>query len=109
MKADTYMGRQGVHYLTAAGLSELICEDADAYVEAAAKLAGQFDRLVKLRKNLRSTVEQTLFAYDQHVQELEIAYETMWQRYLDGLHPRPFAVVDSKVRMTHNSFSKRAT
>lgn len=109
MKADTYMGRQGVHYLTSAGLSELICEDADAYVEAAAKLAGQFERLVKLRKNLRSTVEQTLFAHDQHVQELEMAYETMWQRYLDGLNPTPFTVVDSKVRMTHNSFSRRAT
>ena len=108
MKGDTYMGRQGVHYLTKVGLPELICENADAYVEAATTIAGKFDRLVELRKNLRSTVKQSLFAYDQHVQELEIAYETIWQRYVDGLPPASFTVADSKVTTVNDNPSERA-
>ncbi|MBL8990502.1 MAG: hypothetical protein JNJ48_02855 [Phycisphaerae bacterium] len=54
---DLHAGRVGVSLLRAVGLSDLACNDDEAFVSAAAALAGDASRLARLRAELRGRVE----------------------------------------------------
>jgi predicted O-linked N-acetylglucosamine transferase (SPINDLY family) len=60
-------------------------------------LAADRDRLADLRQTLPARVSAGLFNYDQHVRELETAYQYMWSRHCDGLEPGRFAVKNNEV------------
>jgi predicted O-linked N-acetylglucosamine transferase (SPINDLY family) len=97
MAGDTFMGRQGVNYLTKLGLSELIAKSPDAYLTAATELAAHPQRIRKLRETLRARVEARLFDPATHVAELETAYLEMHRRYVHNVPTSSFSVQGGKL------------
>ncbi|NKB57991.1 MAG: tetratricopeptide repeat protein [Alphaproteobacteria bacterium] len=92
MESETYMGRQGASYLAKLGLTDLIAHTATEYIDIAQRLALNTDRLANLRKTMRPIVEREIFNYQQHVLELETAYNHMMNRLKTGLPPASFMV-----------------
>jgi predicted O-linked N-acetylglucosamine transferase (SPINDLY family) len=77
----TFASRQGVSLLAHLGLSELIAETADAYVEIAARLARDWARLGELRAGLRERMRRvTLTDANRFTRQLEEAYQRMWEK-----------------------------
>jgi protein O-GlcNAc transferase len=97
MAGDTFMGRQGVNYLTKLGLTELIAKNPDAYFTAATELAANPQRISTLRETLRSRIEARLFDPAAHVAELETAYLEMHRRYVHNAPASAFLVQGDKV------------
>jgi predicted O-linked N-acetylglucosamine transferase (SPINDLY family) len=97
MAGDTFMGRQGVNYLTKLDLPDLIATTFDDYVDAALRLAGDPDRIASLRRSLRGRVEARLFDAQAHVAELETAYQEMHRRFNEGVTPAAFSVTSAQV------------
>ncbi|MBT5110874.1 MAG: tetratricopeptide repeat protein [Rhodospirillaceae bacterium] len=97
MAGDTFMGRQGVNYLTKLDLPDLIATTPDDYVDAAVRLACDPDRIATLRRTLRGRVEARLFDAPAHVAELETAYREMHRRFKEGETPSPFSVTGARV------------
>jgi protein O-GlcNAc transferase len=92
MAGETFMGRQGVNYLGKLGLNDLIATNAEAYLAATVKLAGDEARLKALRGSLREQVTTCLFDPTSHVMELETAYTEMMGKLQAGEKPAPFRV-----------------
>ncbi len=92
MRGDTFMGRQSANYLTKLDLIDLIARSPDAYVDAALSLAKDRERLIELRNQLRPMMAERLLDYDQHVTELESAFQHMWEIHLAGEPPTAFTV-----------------
>ena len=64
------------------GLPELVATSEDGFVEAAVALAGDLDRLSKLRAGLRSRLETSpLGNASRFARHIEDAYRTTWRRY----------------------------
>jgi predicted O-linked N-acetylglucosamine transferase (SPINDLY family) len=81
----SHVARVGVSLLSQIGLEELIAPDEDAFVEIAATLAGDRDRLVALRGSLRSRMAASLPCDGARIaREMEGAYRTMWHSYVSG-------------------------
>jgi predicted O-linked N-acetylglucosamine transferase (SPINDLY family) len=89
---DSFIGRQGLRCLTRTGIADLASDSEEHYVANAVRLATDRDRLAELRATLPARVKSGLFDYDQHIQELEIAYRYMWSRHCDGDGPVRFSV-----------------
>lgn len=78
-----HAGRVGVSLLTNAGLPDLVAETADQYVEIAAGLAADRDRLRQLRRDLRpQMLASPLMDAEAFTQRLESAYQELWSSYL---------------------------
>lgn len=92
METDSYMGRQGSSYLAKLDLNDLVAKTEMDYVDAAVRLAEDWERIAVLRKTLRPKVESAIFDYDQHVLELETAYRHMMDRHRSGKAPAAFDV-----------------
>jgi hypothetical protein len=81
LRGNRFSSAYGASLVTAAGCADLIAESREQYVELAAKLALDSDRLVNLRNNLRSMSvrfglgDSTLFA-----RRLEAAFLDMLSR-----------------------------
>lgn len=83
LKGDRHAGRVGSSLLSAAGLEELIAEDADDFVAKASALATDLPRLASLRQALRQRlVESPLCDATALARAVEAAYRTMWHRAL---------------------------
>lgn len=73
-----HAGRVGVSLLGAMGLEELVAEDRGAYVEIAASLAADGDRLASLRATLRERMEgSVLMDRSSFCESLHAAYASM--------------------------------
>jgi predicted O-linked N-acetylglucosamine transferase (SPINDLY family) len=59
---ETIAGRHSLAYLSAAGLSECVAPDADAYVALATALARDVGQLSQLRGGMRSQIRSSLLA-----------------------------------------------
>ena len=78
--------RFGLSVLTAVGMAELAVPDGTSYVQRALALAADPDLLDGLHKNLRSMMlDSRLMDTRQYVQEMENAYEEIWQEYQEEL------------------------
>ncbi|MDX1484314.1 MAG: tetratricopeptide repeat protein [Alphaproteobacteria bacterium] len=76
---DRHSGRVGASLLTRLGLTELIAEDREAYVETAVALAGDLDRLAGLRARLRQRMTASpLCDAKGFARRIEAAYRRMW-------------------------------
>jgi predicted O-linked N-acetylglucosamine transferase (SPINDLY family) len=76
--------------VTAAGLPELVCDSAPAFVERAVELGVQRARLEQLRSRLREgRATCTLFDTPLLVRELEGLFAQMWHEHVTGQLPRP--------------------
>jgi predicted O-linked N-acetylglucosamine transferase (SPINDLY family) len=78
-------GRASASFLRTVGLDDLVAESAEAYVEVAARLAADRDRLVRERATLRERLLASpigdVRAYTRHV---EAAYRQLWQNWCHG-------------------------
>jgi len=97
LTTEGFMGRQGLRCLTRTGIADLASETEDLYIANAVELAANPARLTGLRQTLPARVRAGLFAYDQHIQEIETAYDHMWARHRDGLKPARFSVENHDV------------
>jgi predicted O-linked N-acetylglucosamine transferase (SPINDLY family) len=76
---DSLISRQSAAMLEAAGLSDLIARDDDAYVHIAANLASDVTRLGALRNDLRPTISASpLFDADAFADALAARLRLVW-------------------------------
>ncbi len=81
---DRHAARVTASLITQVGLDYLVAIDVDDYVEKAAWLASDLDRLHEIRKNLRENMRTSPLC-DQvaHTRGVEEAYRTMWKKWSD--------------------------
>lgn len=86
----TPVGRAGLSILTNVGLNELVARDAGEYVQIAADLAGDRERLAGLRAGLRARMRQSPLVDEQRfASAVEDAYSQIWARWCDDASGRP--------------------
>jgi predicted O-linked N-acetylglucosamine transferase (SPINDLY family) len=89
----TFPGRVATSLLNAAGLPELVAKNAAEFEALAVKLAKDAAALKTLRTKLaKAKTSSALFDTAAFTSHLESAYRSMWQAWLAGEAPRPFAV-----------------
>jgi len=82
---ETIAGRAGLCHATNLGLSELVARSPDEFVNIAAGLARDLDRLSDLRAGLRARMEASpLMDAPRFARNLEAAYRSAWRRWCDG-------------------------
>jgi protein O-GlcNAc transferase len=88
LRGDRHAGRVGASLLTQLGLTELIADSVEAYVETAVALAGNPARLKQLRHSLRPRMAASpLCDAPAFARKIEEAYHTMWQRWCAAPDP----------------------
>jgi protein O-GlcNAc transferase len=84
---DRFCARHSVAHLTAAGLSELIAADADAYLDIAAGLAQDRAALAALRAGLRDRMAASpLCDGPRFARHLEESYRALWRGWIQSTH-----------------------
>ena len=95
---ETFAGRTAGSMLLAAGLPELITVSLEEYERLAIRLTQEVDLLGDIRRRLAGARSNAaLFDPERAVRELETAYVRVWENWLQGKAPMPFAV-PSKAR-----------
>ncbi len=85
LEGQSVVSRQSTSALMNLGLPELIFPDVDAYVQGAIALAGDAERLAKLRQEMRGRMARSpLCQPEQFTQDLEMLYQRMWQAWCNG-------------------------
>jgi predicted O-linked N-acetylglucosamine transferase (SPINDLY family) len=79
------ISRAGVSLLSNVGLTDLIGQTPDEYVEIALKLAGDLKRLEELRESLRSRMAQSPLRDEAGLaRAIEFIYRNLWQKWCSG-------------------------
>jgi len=85
LAGKTHASRVGVSLMTSVGLEDWVASSFEDYVERAAEMARQPDRLAGLRAGLRNRVASSPLtdaaAFSSHLEE---AYRRMWRRWCGG-------------------------
>jgi protein O-GlcNAc transferase len=82
LRGDRHAGRVGASLLTQIGLTDLIADSVEAYLETALALAGDPAHLADLRQSLRARMAASpLCDAAAFARKIEAAYRTMWQRW----------------------------
>jgi predicted O-linked N-acetylglucosamine transferase (SPINDLY family) len=82
LEGRSSMARQGVSLLSHLGLSDLIAQTTEDYVERTVSLAQDLPRLAGLRVTLRDRMEgSTLMNKERFTRQLEEVYRWMWRRW----------------------------
>jgi protein O-GlcNAc transferase len=90
---DTFAGRVAASLLTAVGMRELIAASMEEYERTALALARDLQRLTALRQKLADNRDASaLFDPLKLTGNIEAAYARMWQAWLSGRKPEPFAI-----------------
>ncbi len=85
LAGHTVVSRQSVSSLSNIGVTELIFDGLDAYIEGAIALAGDAERLTALRREMRGKMKKSpLCQPEQFTQDLEMLYRRMWQAWCRG-------------------------
>ncbi|MBK1720387.1 tetratricopeptide repeat protein [Thiocystis violacea] len=93
LAGDRHVSRVGVSLLTRVGLTELIAHSGENYVEIAADLAHDQERLSGLRGGLRERLERSPLRDEiGFTRTLEGALRQMWRIWCAGESPRVFEV-----------------
>jgi predicted O-linked N-acetylglucosamine transferase (SPINDLY family) len=75
------------------GLPELIAENLEDYRDTAIRLARYRDELARIRERLEmNRLTTPLYDTARLTRHMEAAYETMYQRWIDGRGPAHFSV-----------------
>jgi len=83
LSGQNHISRVGVSLLSNIGLTELIAESTEDYLEKAIKLAGDLKRLHKLQAGLRDMMSRSSLTDDhQFIHVLEDVYRKMWLSWL---------------------------
>lgn len=92
----TFASRVAASLVRASGLDELVCDDADAYVQTAVALAADPGSLAAVRQRLASTRAQgPLFDARRFAHDLEALFARMVDRARQGLSPQALPAADS--------------
>jgi protein O-GlcNAc transferase len=84
---DRHAARIGASLLTAVGLPELVADTPAAYVEIAAGLAGDLERLQALRAGMRQRLLASPLCDGQGLAlAIEAAYRAAWRNWCDAAH-----------------------
>jgi predicted O-linked N-acetylglucosamine transferase (SPINDLY family) len=82
LAGSTHVSRVGCSLLSSVGLSELIANSPEEYVQIAAKLAGDLPRLASLRAALRSSMQNSrLTDGTAFARGVESAYRSIWREW----------------------------
>lgn len=101
LKGQNFASRVSESLLRALGVSELVAEDADGFVELAVSLAKDPGRLAAIRETIATNrFRAPLFDTERFTRHLECAYEMMVKRAKAGLPPQAFDVPALPPRMT---------
>jgi protein O-GlcNAc transferase len=96
LQGDRHAGRVGASLLSQIGLTDLIANSVDDYVQIGVALAANPRRLIELRRALRSRMaEAPLCDGPAFARKIEAAFRSMWQHWCnapDTNHPRAFPV-----------------
>ena len=77
---NSCVSRRGVSHLTNVGLAELVCRSEEELVRKAVELAGDPERLARLRSELRGRMRSGPITDGRgYTRELEQAYRQMWR------------------------------
>jgi len=78
----TAVSRAGTTLLRNVGLDDLVARNAEQYVELAAQLIRDADRLAELRRELRARLESSpLMDAPQFTRDFEAALKTAWRAW----------------------------
>src|SRR5262249_25438944 len=93
LAGNTAARRQSATVLAHLGLHDLIANTPEEFVAIGVGLAGDQNRLTKLRSELRECMKQSTFMdVPRFTRQLEDAYRQMWERWCAG----PGARVEAK-------------
>ncbi len=93
MEGDRHAARMGASLLARVALEVLVAADAGTYLEIAASLAADPQRVAWLRADLRRRMAASpLCNAPDLARRIEAAYRIMWQRWCAGQPAAPFAV-----------------
>ncbi len=82
LTGQTYASRFGSSALESLGLTELVADTREKYVEIATQLAGDLGKLARLRADLRPLMAGSpLLDYRGFTRNLEEVYRQMWTRW----------------------------
>ena len=82
LRGESHAGRMVASVLTQTGLTELIADTPEQYVEIAARLAQDVNRLAVMRGQLREKVSKSsLCDGPGFTRGLEAAFRAMWRRW----------------------------
>jgi protein O-GlcNAc transferase len=82
--------RFGTSILYNIGLADLVAENGDSYVQKAARLGGDLDRLIRLRGTLRERVAASPLCHAQGIaREIEDVYRKMWRAWCTKMEKGP--------------------
>jgi len=85
LAGETYVSRFGGSALVSMGLQQWIAQSREEYVEIAARLAGDLDRLAELRAGLRQRMASSrLVDGVAFTRNLETEYRRMWAAWCSG-------------------------
>jgi protein O-GlcNAc transferase len=84
LRADRHAGRIGASLLTHLGLTDLIADTVEDYVEIAVALPGNPARLNDLRSSLRPRMAASLLCDElAFARKIEASFRTMWQHWCE--------------------------
>jgi protein O-GlcNAc transferase len=84
LRGDRHAGRVGASLLSQIGLTDLIANSVEEYVEIALALAGNPDRLGALRQSLRPRLGASSLCDDRaFAGKIEASFRQMWQRWCE--------------------------
>jgi protein O-GlcNAc transferase len=87
MIGETFPGRVAASLLRAAGLPELVTQDAESYFRVVLDLATNAARLHGLRQRLaQNRLDCPLFDAPRFARDLERLYQRMWENHCRGKH-----------------------
>lgn len=90
LAGDRHAARVGVSLLSRLGLTELIAETPQDYLELARRLSKDIPHLTELRHSLRARIlASTLGDGAAFTRELEKTYRDLWRRRCDKISPAP--------------------
>jgi predicted O-linked N-acetylglucosamine transferase (SPINDLY family) len=82
LAGQTHVSRVGLSLLSNVGLPETIAATAEGYIDAAVALAGDHDRLKRLRAGLREQMKASpLMDAGGFARDVESAYREMWRAW----------------------------
>jgi predicted O-linked N-acetylglucosamine transferase (SPINDLY family) len=88
LRGHRHAGRVGASLLTQVGLTDLIADSIEEYVEIAVALAGNLGRLDELHRLLRPRMAASpLCDEGAFACKMEAAFRAMWQHWCQGLSP----------------------
>jgi predicted O-linked N-acetylglucosamine transferase (SPINDLY family) len=82
LRGDVHSARVGASILTRVGLTEMIAEDPDQYVQIGMDLAKDLDRLAQLRAGMRKRMRHSLLCEAKSfTRDMEDVFRKVWQNW----------------------------